>query len=296
MITPELMNKIRHIEIRTRKLVSESYAGDYHSVFKGRGMEFDEVRPYTFGDEIRTIDWNVTARTGEPYVKRYIEERELTVMLVVDASASEEFGSFERFKREIAAELSAVLSFAATTNNDKVGLLIFTDQIELIIPPRKGRRHVLRLIRELLVFQPTGRGTDIKLALKTVNQVLKRRSIVFLVSDFLADPNSYRRELAVTNRRHDVIAIEMSDPLENDIAPIGVIALTDPESGDTIWADTSNPTWQRGFLDRLKRHEITKSHVFVKAGVDSIQISSAEDYTFPLTSFFKHRAKLIRGR
>jgi uncharacterized protein (DUF58 family) len=184
MISTELIKKIRHIEIRTRRLVNDSYAGEYHSVFKGRGMEFDEVRPYQYGDEIRTIDWNVTARTGQPYVKRYVEERELTVMLVVDASASENFGSVNRFKREVAAELTAVLSFAATTNNDKVGLLIFTDQVELYIPPRKGRRHVLRVIRELLAFEPKNRGTDIKMALETVNQLLKRRSIIFLVSDF----------------------------------------------------------------------------------------------------------------
>ncbi len=164
MIPTELMKKIRRIEIRTRRLVNDSYAGEYHSIFKGRGMEFDEVRPYQLGDEIKTIDWNVTARMGQPYVKRYVEERELTVMLVVDASASENFGSVKQFKRELAAELTAVLSFAATTNNDKVGLLIFTDQIELYIPPRKGRRHVLRLIRELLAFEPARKGTDIKMA------------------------------------------------------------------------------------------------------------------------------------
>ncbi|HUV27101.1 MAG TPA: DUF58 domain-containing protein, partial [Anaerolineales bacterium] len=207
MLTSELIKKIHRIEIRTRRLVNDSYAGEYHSIFKGRGMEFDEVRPYQMGDEIRSIDWNVTARTGEPHVKRFVEERELTVMLVVDTSGSENFGSVNRFKRELAAELTAVLSFAATTNNDKVGLLIFTDRVELFIPPRKGRRHVLRLIRELLAFEPESRGTDIKLALDTVNQILKRRSIVFLVSDFLVPAESYQRELTVTNKRHDVISI-----------------------------------------------------------------------------------------
>ena len=212
MLTADLMNKIRRIEIRTRRLVNDSFAGEYHSVFKGRGMEFDEVRPYQIGDEIRTIDWNVTARTGEPYVKRFVEERELTVMLVVDASASENFGSVNRFKRELAAELTAVLSFAATTNNDKVGLLIFTDQVELFIPPRKGRKHVLRLIRELLAFEPQSKGTDIKMALDQVNQILKRRSIIFLVSDFMADPKSYRQALSVTNRRHDLIAVDLQRP------------------------------------------------------------------------------------
>ncbi len=215
MITTELINKIRRIEIRTRRLVNDSYAGEYHSVFKGRGMEFDEVRPYQVGDEIRTIDWNVTARTGEPYVKRYVEERELSVMLLVDASASGNFGSVNRFKRELAAELTAVLSFAATSNNDKVGLLIFTDQIELYIPPRKGRRHVLRLIRELLAFEPQNQGTDINLALEAVNQMLKRRSIIFLVSDFLADPQGYRQAMAITNRRHDLIAVDLNTSSES---------------------------------------------------------------------------------
>ena len=217
MLSAELFQKIRQIEIHTRKLVNDSFAGEYHSVFKGRGMEFDEVRPYTPGDEIRTIDWNVTARTGEPFVKRYVEERELTVMLVVDASGSENFGSVQRFKRELAAELTAVLAFAATNNNDKVGLMIFSDRIELLIPPRKGRKHVLRLIRELLAFEPKGSGTDIQLALDTLNRVVKRRSILFLVSDFIADPESYRKALAVTNRRHDVIAMDLHDPLEMDI-------------------------------------------------------------------------------
>ena len=230
MLTNDLIHKIRHIEIRTKRLVNDSFAGEYHSVFKGRGMEFEEVRPYQPGDEIRTIDWNVTARTGEPYVKRYIEERELTVMLVVDASASENFGSVQRFKRELAAELTAVLSFAATTNNDRVGLLIFTDQVELYIPPRKGRKHVLRLLRELLAFEPQRRGTDIKLALDTVNHILKRRSIIFLVSDFMANPDSYRTALAVTNRRHDLIAVDLHDPLERTMGNVGLLAMEDPET------------------------------------------------------------------
>ncbi len=240
MLSTELIKKIHHIEIRTRRLVNDSYAGDYHSIFKGRGMEFDEVRPYQLGDEIRTIDWNVTARTGEPHVKRYVEERELTVMLVVDASASENFGSIQRFKRELAAELTAVLSFAATTNNDKVGLMIFTDQIELYIPPRKGRRHVLRMIRELLAFEPKSRGTDIKMALDKVNQILKRRSIVFVISDFLSDPESYRKELNITNKRHDVIAVDLNDPLEMKMENVGLLALEDPETDDIVWVDTSS--------------------------------------------------------
>ena len=287
------MKKIRRIEIRTRKLVNDSFAGDYHSIFKGRGMEFDEVRPYQIGDEIRNIDWNVTARTGEPYIKRYVEERELTVMLVVDASASENFGSVERFKREIAAELTAVLSFAATTNNDKVGLLIFTDKVELFIPPRKGRKHVLRLIRELLAFEPQSEGTDIKMALDKVNQILKRRSIIFLVSDFMADPESYRRQLSVTNRRHDLIAVDLNDPLDSDIADVGLLAVEDPESGVIEWIDTGNKNWQEAFQKRMKALETEKTRVFRQASVDRIDIQTDEEYTVALTRFFQDRARRI---
>ncbi len=291
MLASELFQKIRHIEIRTRRLVNDTFAGDYQAVFKGRGMEFDEVRPYHPGDEIRDIDWNVTARMGEPYIKRYVEERELTVMLAVDASGSGDFGTVNRFKRDLAAELAAVLSFSATTNNDKTGLLIFTDQIELFIPPRKGRKHVLRVIRELLAFRPVGRGTDIKLALDTVNRVLKRRSIVFLVSDFLADPETFRRPLYVTNRRHDVIAIDLHDPLETRMAPVGLVALEDAETGATVWADTANRAWQQKFRRRADDHRAAVRHLFTQARVDRIRISTADDYGVALTAFFKKRAK-----
>lgn len=294
MLTSELMGKIRRIEIRTRRLVNDSFAGDYHSVFKGRGMAFDEVRPYAPGDEIRTIDWNVTARTGEPYVKKFTEERELTVMLLVDMSGSGDFGSVNRFKRELAAELTAVLAFAATTNNDKIGLLIFTDQVELFIPPRKGRRHVLRLVRELLAFRPQNRGTDIKLALDAMNQLLKRRSIVFLISDFLDDPACYRQALAMTNRRHDVIAVDLSDPLESSIANVGLLALEDAESGQLIWVDTGDKGWQTAFQKRVQRLESEKRQTFVRASVDCIPIGTDQDYINPLTGFFQQRAKRIR--
>ncbi len=294
MLTNELMQKIRRIEIRTRRLVNDSFAGEYHSVFKGRGMAFDEVRPYQAGDEIRTIDWNVTARTGEPHVKQYVEERELSVMLVVDASASENFGSVNRFKRELAAELTAVLSFAATTNNDKVGLLIFTDQIELFIPPRKGRKHVLRLIRELLAFEPQSTGTDIKMALDKVNQILKRRSIVFLVSDFMADPAGYKQALSITNKRHDVIAVDLNDPLDTQIGNVGMLALEDPESGDIVWVDTSSRRWQHAYKERMDAFENKKSRVFKQSSVDRIDIHTDEEYTTPLTRFFQERSMRIR--
>lgn len=294
MLTTELMNKIRHIEIRTRRLVNDSFAGEYHSIFKGRGMEFNEVRPYLPGDEIRTIDWNVTARTGQPHVKQFVEERELTVMLVVDASGSGDFASEGQFKRELAAELASVLSFAATTNKDKVGLLIFTDQVELFIPPRKGRRHVLRLIRELLAFEPQGDGTDIKLALDTINQILKRRSILFLVSDFLDDPERYQQALHMTNRKHDVIAIDLHDPLERDIANVGLLTLEDAETGELIWVDTADREWRTLFHNQVDQFETRKNKAFANAAVDQVSIHTDQDYFKALTLFFEKRAKRIR--
>ena len=294
MLTTELMNKIRRIEIRTRRLVNDSFAGEYHSIFRGRGMEFDEVRPYLPGDEIRTIDWNVTARMGQPYVKRYVEERELTVMLLVDASGSGDFGSEGKFKRELAAEIASVLSFSATTNKDKVGLMIFTDKVELYIPPRKGRRHVLRLIRELLAFEPEGDGTDIKLALDSINQILKRRSIVFLVSDFLAEPESYKKSLHMTNRKHDVIAVDLHDPLETDIANVGLLALEDAESDEVVWVDTSDPAWRKSFAQQTDRFGAAKNKVLANAGVDQVRIHTDQDYVKALTLFFQKRARRLR--
>ena len=294
MLTGDLIARIRRIEITTRKLVSDSFAGEYQSVFKGRGMEFDEVRQYHPGDDVRSIDWNVTARTGEPYVKSYIEERELTVMLAVDVSGSGDFGTRNRFKRELAGELAAVMSFAATTNNDKVGLLLFTDRVELLVPPRKGRSHVLRMVRDLLVFQPVGSGTDIRLALDMVHQMLKRRSIVFLVSDFLADPESYRQAMLVTNRRHDVVAFDLSDPLEYEIADVGLLALEDAESGQLRWVDTGSKEWKREFTDRVARLEDGKREVFTAAGVDRISVTTERDYVAEVGAFFKDRLRRLR--
>ena len=294
MLTGDLIARIRRIEITTRKLVSDSFAGEYQSVFKGRGMEFDEVRQYHPGDDVRSIDWNVTARTGEPYVKSYIEERELTVMLAVDVSGSGDFGTRNRFKRELAGELAAVMSFAATTNNDKVGLLLFTDRVELLVPPRKGRSHVLRMVRDLLVFQPVGSGTDIRLALDMVHQMLKRRSIVFLVSDFLADPESYRQAMLVTNRRHDVVAFDLNDPLEYEIADVGLLALEDAESGQLRWVDTGSKEWQREFTERVARLEEGKREVFTAAGVDRISVTTERDYVAELGAFFKNRLRRLR--
>lgn len=295
MLTPELIKKIRRIEIRTRHLVTSSFAGEYHAIFKGRGMEFDEVRPYQPGDEVRSIDWKVTARTGEPFVKRYVEERELTVMLLVDASASGQFGTVNRFKREIAAELAAVLAFSAITNNDKVGLLIFTDRLELYIAPRKGRRHVLRLIRDLLAFEPVGRRTDLKLGLDTINHMLKRRGIIFLISDFLAPPESYRPVLQITNRRHDVIAVTLNDPREVAEWPdVGLVALEDAETGQVQWVDTASARWRAEFAGRAARLQQARDRVFRKAKVDCINISTGAEYVTPLATFFERRARRLR--
>jgi uncharacterized protein (DUF58 family) len=294
MLTPELIRRIRRIEIRTRRLVNDSFAGEYHAIFKGRGMEFDEVRPYQPGDEVRSIDWNVTARTGQLFVKRYVEERELTVMLLVDASASGQFGTVNRFKREIAAELAAVLAFSAISNNDKVGLLVFTDRVELFISPRKGRRHVLRLIRDLLAFEPKGHGTDLKLSLDTINRVLKRRSIVFLISDFLTPPESYRSVLQVSNRRHDVIAITLSDPREHKWPRAGLLALEDAETGQVQWVDTTNRHWREAFTERINELHLARQRVFRKAKVDRIDITTAAEYVTPLTVFFEKRARRLR--
>jgi uncharacterized protein (DUF58 family) len=294
MLTPELIKKIRRIEIRTRHLVSSSFAGEYQAIFKGRGMEFDEVRPYQRGDEVRTIDWNVTARTGELFVKRYVEERELTVMLLVDASASGQFGTINRFKREIAAELAAVLAFSAISNNDKVGLLIFTDQIELFISPRKGRRHVLRLIRDLLAFEPVGHQTNLQLGLETLNHMLKRRSIIFLLSDFLSPPDAYSSILQVSNRRHDIIAVTLSDPREREWPNVGMIALEDAETGQIQWVDTSSRQWRQAFAEHVNELRLTRERIFRKAKVDRIDISTDRDYVIPLTNFFEKRVRRLR--
>lgn len=289
MLSAELIKQIRRIELRTRRLVADSFGGEYQSVFRGRGMEFDEVRPYQPGDEIRAIDWNVTARTGEAYIKRFVEERELTVLLVVDASASGLFGSVGRFKRELAAELTAVLAFAATTNNDKVGLLVFSERVELFIPPRKGRRHVLRLVREMLAFAPAGRATDIGHALDSVNRIMHRRGIVFLISDFYDDPARYAAKLAITNRRHDLIAVDLHDPLEQAIAPVGLLALEDAETGATQWVDTTSTTWRDLFAQRVAYDRAQRIQALRRARVDRIAVNTDSDYVTALTQFFQLR-------
>jgi uncharacterized protein (DUF58 family) len=289
MLTPEVMRQIRRIELRTRRLVDASFAGSYHAVFKGRGITFDSVRAYEPGDDVRAIDWNVTARAGEPYIKQFVEERELTVMLVLDASASILFGSVGRMKRDLAAELGAVLALSAISNNDKVGLLVFSDQVELFIPPRKGRNHVLRLIRDLMAAAPTGKGTDMVMALKTINRTLRRRSIVFLISDFLLSSDEYLRELSIVSRQHDVIAVTLRDRLEQTWPEVGLVRLEDAETGVISWVDTGSEQWRRRFGAQAQRFQQARDAALARARVDRIDLPSDGDYVRALTEFFRRR-------
>ncbi len=294
MLDADTLRKIRRIELYTKRLVSNSFAGAYHAVFKGRGISFDAVRPYEPGDDVRDIDWNVTARSGEPFIKRYVEERELTVMLVLDSSASCLFGTVNQQKRDLAAELCAVLAYAAISNNDRVGLLTFGDQIEQYIPPRKGRNHVLRLIRELLTAQSEGGGTDLALALRTSNRVLSRGAIVFLFSDFLVPDVEYERELMALSRYHDVITVVLADPREEVWPRVGLVGLHDAESGETEWVDTAARKWQREFKQQTHDFRQTLDTLLTRAGVDRIDIPLDGDYISALTLFFQRRARRIR--
>ena len=293
MLSPDLMEQIRRIEITAKHLVVDVFAGEYQSVFKGRGMEFEEVRPYFPGDDVRRIDWNVTARMASPFVRHYQEERELTVMLLADASGSSEFGTTGGFKRELAAELAAVLSFAATTNNDRIGLMVFTDQLELVVPPRKGRRHVLRMVRDLLVFQPEGTGTDIGMALNSMNLMQKQRCIVFLISDFIAPLESYRRALAATSRRHDVVAIDLHDPVEWEIPQVGIIALEDAETGELVWVDTDDEDWRSSYEEQVRADEEAKIQMMRSLAIDRIGLVNGQEYVSGLNDFFKRREKRL---
>jgi uncharacterized protein (DUF58 family) len=289
MLTREQLKAVRKIQIRTSHLVSDLFAGEYHSVFKGRGMEFAEVRQYQPGDEVRTIDWNVTARTGEPYVKRFTEERELTVMLLVDASGSTRFGSVRQFKQELAAEIAALLAFSAITNNDKVGLVIFTDQIELALPPRKGNRHVLRVIREILNHVPRGRGTDIPLALDHLEKVVRRKSVTFLLSDFLAA--ELRRPLRIARRRHDLVAVVLEDPREQTLPDLGLVALEDPESGETCIVDTGDPRLRATFAGQQKAARAARDRFLRSLDVDAVTVRTDQPYAQALLRFFRQRER-----
>lgn len=295
MIDPAVMRRIKRIELRTRRLVNESFAGAYYAVFKGRGIAFDTVRLYEPGDDVRDIDWNVTARAGEPHIKQYVEERELTVMLVVDASASVFFGSHHAYKRDIAAELGAVLALSAITNNDKAGLMIFSDQVEQYIPPRKGRNHTLRVIRELLAVSPAERGTDLALALRTLNRLLKRRAIVFVLSDFLAPVETYRHDLLLMGKRHDVIAVTLTDALEYAWPDVGLVGLQDLETGTLQWIDTGQRGWREAFNQRRTALDSERHQLMTQAQVDEISVPADGDYVGALTMFFQKRARRIRS-
>ena len=289
MIPKEILKKVKRIEIATRGLVNEVFSGEYHSVFKGRGMEFAEVREYQIGDDIRSIDWNVTARSGHPYVKVFDEERELTVMLLVDVSSSGNFGTTSQMKGEVAAELCAVLAFSAIKNNDKVGLIIFSDKIEKFIPPRKGKKHVLRVIREILYFKPEDSRTDLNVALGFLSRVIKRKSIVFLISDFLTE--NYEKSLQIANKKHDIISIDIIDPREVEMPGVGFLELEDAETGETIVVDTSNPVIRNDFYSQSKEERESREKFFKSIGVDNIDIKTDQSYVEPITRFFRMRAK-----
>lgn len=286
-IPPEILAAVRRIEIRTRRLVDEVFSGEYHSVFKGTGMEFREVREYVPGDDVRAIDWNVTARTGQPFLKLYDEERELTVILAVDLSRSGRFGSGSRTKMEVAAELCGVLAFAAIANKDKVGLVIFSDRVESYIPPAKGRSHVLRLIRELLTFEPQGRGTDLNEPLKLLGSVLKRKATVFLVSDFWA--GGFTTTLSVLSRRHDVVAVRVRDPREAELPASGLVHWVDAETGESALVDTSWGPTRRRLGARVAARDEALSRLLQSRGVDLVEVDATGSYVEPLRRFFLAR-------
>lgn len=316
MIPREILKKIRQIEIRTNRLVTESTAGQYHSAFKGQGMDFDEVREYQPGDDVRAIDWNVTARMNHPFIKKFVEERELTVVLAVDLSGSGMFGSGDYTKRELAAEIASVLAFSAIRNHDKVGLLLFTEEVEAFIPPRKGRRHVLRVIREILFFEPRRRGTDIHAALDFVQRVLTRRAVLVLISDFLGQTHTEAREVSAhlkrgvifnatlgqvsvgalrrARRRHDVIAVQVVDRFELELPALGRMLLKDAETGEVVEIDTGNPVRRQAFAERQLRAQRELERLLRSAAIDFIRLRTDEPYAAALARFFETREKRRR--
>jgi uncharacterized protein (DUF58 family) len=287
-----LLRSVRHIEIRTDRMSDDFFAGGYHSVFKGLGLEFSEVRPYTVGDDVRSIDWNVTARTGTPHVKSFVEERELTVVLIVDASGSLDFGSQERTKAEAAAEVCALLAFSAIKNNDKVGLITFTDQVELFLPPRKGRHQVLRVIREVLGPQRRHRHTDISAAVEFATRTLTRRSVMFVISDFR--DSGYLDALTIAHRRHDVIAVDLYDPREHDLGSAGLIDLEDAETGRRVLVDTTTGTFKHVHKMIEQRRAEERRAKFLSHGIDLVSISTATSPVDPLVQFFDKRRRRLR--
>jgi uncharacterized protein (DUF58 family) len=290
----EILKKIRALEIKTKGFVQTMFAGDYHSVFKGRGMNFEDVREYQPGDEIRAIDWNVTARLGTAFVKKFTEERELTVVLVVDVSASGNFGSAAQSKRELAAEVACVLAFSAIRNNDKVGLMLFSDRVELYIPPKKGRSHTLRIIREILFFEPEGRGTKPALALDYLNNVVTRRAVVFFISDF--QTGDFSRELSVSGRRHDFIALHIQDEREENLPNVGIITLEDAETGEQIEINTADRTTRARFSALAETHRAELNRTLRRNNIDAVSLRTGENYLPALRSFFKQRERRMAIR
>jgi uncharacterized protein (DUF58 family) len=287
MDTAELLKKIRKIEIKTRGLSSQVFSGEYHSAFKGRGMAFSEVREYNAGDDIRTIDWNVTARFNHPFIKVFEEERELNVMLIVDVSASENFGTNKQLKKELITEICAVLAFSAIQNNDKTGVILFSDKIEKFIPPKKGKSHILRIIRELITYKPESKKTDISQAMRYFSNVIKKRSIAFVISDFL--DKDFTDAMKIANKKHDIVAIRTSDKHEQSLPNIGLAQMKDNETGEIKWIDTSSSLVQKKFANEHKKFEAWINETFNRCGIDAVSIKTGEPYIIPLMNLFKMR-------
>ncbi|HEY0021700.1 MAG TPA: DUF58 domain-containing protein [Longimicrobium sp.] len=292
----DVMRQVRRIDLRTRGLVASQFSGEYHSVFKGQGIEFVEVREYVPGDDVRTIDWNVSARTGTTYVKKYVEERELTVLLAVDLSGSQRFGTRGRFKSEMVAEVAATLAMSAIRNNDRVGLMVFTDRVEAFVPPRKGRRHVLRIIRDLLVFRPAGQGTDLAAALRHAVRVMRSRSIVFLISDFQLSEARARFETAISlaAARHDVVPVVLGDPADGTIPDVGVLRMRDPETRDLVSVDTGRDTVRTRFADDVRDERAALTRTFRRLGVEPIELRTDAPVSTAVLSFFRRRERRLR--
>ncbi len=291
MLPKDLIKRIRKLEITTRKVVSDMLAGQYHSVFKGRGMAFSEVRQYQPGDEIRIIDWNVTARMHDTYVKVFTEERELTVMLVVDVSSSEDFGSRARSKAELCAEVAAQIAFSAIANNDRVGLILFSDRVEKVIPPKKGRKHVLRVVSDILSFKPASRGTDLSVGLNYLSKIAKRKAVTFLISDFLA--RDFETSLRIVSRKHDLVPVVISDPLEDSFPRLGLVEMEDPETGERIVVDTSQARVRKQFEAAMRKRREELGKLFKKLELEYVELHAGEEYVAALTRFFRARARRL---
>ncbi len=293
-ISPEILKQVKRVELKTRGLVDALFAGEYRSVFKGQGMEFAEVREYSPGDEVRAIDWNVTARMNKPFVKRYVEERELTIVLALDISGSERFGSVVRFKSDMMTEFAAVIALAAVRNNDRVGLVFFTDRIEHVVPPRKGKRHVLRIVRDLLAFEPRSTRTDLRPALEYMQRTLRQHSVIFLVSDFQDD--GYEHALKVLRRRHDVVAVTLNDPAEQTLPSVGLARMRDPETGQFLEIDTTDRRVRAAYAEHIAAELAVRRRVLRRAGVDEVELTTDGSVIEPLLKFFRTRETRARAR